>query len=340
MSDLKDLVVRKSNSITRAPWRGLSSVWAPRIVAAVTALIRPDDEDFKNYEVNMLDFVRTSRPGVKAPQKLSGQVIRDIDVAIKQLLSTVITYEGTDERGRRYIDYFNIFYKCRYFAEEGIIRAGFAPEMKPFFLRLQSHFTLYPLAEFLCLSSMYSQKLYEFLSSWKSKPSVKVPLGQLYDVLDAPKSLRDFYGKFKQMVLVPAEREINSKTSLHYTWEQIKTGRKVTAILFRFGECRTGDVDTALSEHLTMKAENEDLSKWQRLSNACFERHFDRCEVCKPNNGRKCDYCQTRGRLAGDRSPEEVFKAVHEAHQRQIQAGLIPPAESEKNNKQSRKQSK
>ena len=324
MSDMKSLVVKKSNSITRAPWRGLSSVWAPRIIAAVTAKVCPDDENFKEYEVNMFEFVNNSISHVRTPKSLSGRTVLEIDAAIKQLLNTVLTYEGKDERGRRYIDYFNIFYYCRYVPEDGVIRASFAPQMKPFFLKLQSHFTLYPLTEFLSLSSMYSQKLYEFLSSWKSKPSINIPLEQLYDVLDSPKSSRQYYGKFKQDVLDPAEREINGKTSLHYTWEPIKTGRKVTAILFRFGECRTGDVDTELSAHLTAKAEDEDYGKWQRLSNACFERHFKRCEVCKPNNGRKCDFCQTRGRLFG-RTPDEAFKAVREARAHQIQAGLIPP---------------
>ena len=331
MSDLKSLVVKKSNSVTRAPWRGLSSVWAPRIIAAVTAQICPDDEDFKEYEINMLDFVQTSLSfDGKKPKKLSGRVVKEIDLSIKQLLNTVLTYEGRDEQGYRYIDYFNIFYYCRYVPERGVIRASFAPQMKPLFLQLKSHFTLYPLAEFLCLSSMYSQKLYEFLSSWKSKDFIKIPLEQLYDVLDAPKSLREFYGKFKQMVLVPAEREINAKTSLNYTWEQIRTGRKVTDIIFRFGECRTGDVDSGLSAHLTDKAYNDDHDKWQRLSNACFERHFNRSEVCKPNNGRKCDFCQTRGRLLGGRTPAEAFKAAHEAHARMVQAGLIPTEQSPK----------
>ena len=324
MSDLKDSLVKTSNALTRAPWRGLSSVWAPRIVAAVTSQVHEDDPDFKEYEVNMLDFVRLSRDGKNAPTKLSGQVVKDIDIAIKQLLNTLITYEDRDERGRRYKAYFNVFYFCQYFPEDGVIRASFAPQMKQSFLNLKSYFTLYPLSEFLGLSSMYSQKLYEFLSSWQDKPFIKVSLDQLYDVLDVSPTIRNAYSQMKRAVLDHAEREINAKTSLHYTWEPIKTGRKVTTIFFRFGECRTGDVDSELSAHLTDKAYNDDHDKWQRLSNACFERHFKSCEVCKPNNGRKCDFCQTRGRLFG-RTPDEAFKAVREARTRQIQAGLIPP---------------
>ena len=328
MPDLENLVVKKSNAIARAPW-SISSVWGPRIVAAIVAQINNNDEDFREYEVNALDFIRATRLG-KKPDKLSGKIIKDIDLAIKQILRIPISYEGTSENGKRYILYCNIFSKCIYVPEDGVIRANFIPELKPFFLQLKSHFTLYPLTEFLGLSSIYSQKLYEFLNSWKSKGIINIPLEQLHDVLDSPKSLRRLFGSFKQMVLIPTEREINAKTSLHYTWEQIKTGRKVTAIRFRFGECRTGDVDSGLSAHLTDKSHDDDHNKWQRLSNACFERHFMRCEVCKPNNGRKCDFCQTRGRLLGGRTPEEAFKATHEAHRRMVAAGLEPPPEKTK----------
>ena len=330
MSDLKDSLVKTSNALTRAPWRGLSSVWAPRIIAAVTSRVHEDDPDFKEYEVNMLDFVRLSRDGKNAPTKLSGHVVKDIDAAIKQLLNTLITYEDRDERGKRYKAYFNVFYFCQYFPEDGVIRASFAPQMKQSFLNLKSYFTLYPLSEFLGLRSMYSQKLYEFLSSWHDKPYIRVSLDQLSDVLDVSPTIRKSYSQMKRAVLDYAEREINGKTSLHYTWEPIKTGRKVTAILFRFGECRTGDVDTELSSYLTNKAQNDEHNKWQRLSNACFERHFKRCEVCKPNNGRKCDFCQTRGRLLGGRTPAEAFKAAHEAHRRMVAAGLEPPPEKTK----------
>lgn len=307
--DNKDLMVRKSNALTRAPWRGLSSLWGPRIIAAITALVHDEDEDFREYEIDLFGFVRSTLPSVRVPRNLSGEVIRQIDVAIKELMNTLITFEDKDGQGERYKAYFNIFYFCAYFPRLGKIKASFAPQMKPFFLDLKSHFTLYPLTEFLGLGSMYSQKLYEFLSSWKSAPSVKVPLEQLYDVLDVAESYRRFYGKFRQDVLDPAEREINGKTSLRYTWEPVKTGRKVTSVIFRFGACRTGDDDTELSQRLTAKAADEDYAKWQRLSNACFARHFERGEVCKPGKGKKCTFCRTRGRLMG-RTAEEAYEAV------------------------------
>ena len=58
------------------------------------------------------------------------------------------------------------------------------------------------------------------------------------------------------------------------------------------------DVAAKAGDCADVSRENDELKKWQRLSNACYERHAKAGTPCKPRGGNKCTYCQTRGRMA------------------------------------------
>jgi plasmid replication initiation protein len=59
-----------------------------------------------------------------------------------------------------------------------------------------------------------------------------VPVDELQDILQVPKSLLR-YSQFKQKILQVAERELIENCDIFFEMEEIKSGRKVTEILFR-----------------------------------------------------------------------------------------------------------
>lgn len=275
--------IKESNAIARAQLLPPSeSVWEERIIAQVAAFNRMDDEEFPEaaFMLGQLFDPKT---------KISGAKFQQINKAIERLAST--TYKVYKSRTR--FDIFSVFARISY--DNGIISAKLNPELKPYYLQLKREFSMRCLPEFRRLSSIYAQQIYRFLCSIRAMGEATIDIEQLYFVTTAPDSFKQNFKDFRRRVLEPAEKEINSKTRLNFRWEPIRQGRKVTVIRFIFSSnTATENID----RNTVPINENEELKKWQRLSNACYERHFKAGTTCIPNNGNKCTYCKTRGRMA------------------------------------------
>ena len=192
------------------------------------------------------------------------------------------------------ICYYNLFSKCAIDSGKGILEMRFDPDLKPHFLQLKAHFTQYSLTEFLSLSSVYSQRLYEILKSYSSQNYVDLTLDELYKALDVPVSHKKDFGNFRRLVLEQADKDIvKANLSLQYRWEPIKSGRggKVTAIRFSFGG------DKALRE-----GDDEELirARLAKLSSSCYFGLMKRKVECtpKPTKSAKCKYCVEHGNMS------------------------------------------
>lgn len=279
----KSTIIKESNAIARAQLRPQAeSVWEERIISQIVAFNRMDDTEFPEADF-MLGRLVDGR------KKISGYVFQQIHKAVERLASTTYTIYHS----RKKYDIFPIFARISY--DNGIISARLNPELKPYFLQLRREFSLRSLPEFRRLSSIYSQQLYRFLCSIRALQDTDIPIERLHFLTTAPDSFKQNFKEFRRRVLEPAEKEITAKTDLKYSWEPIRQGRKVVAVRFIFGDTATTE-DAA--DHATIINKNDDLRKWQRLSNACWERHHKAGTECKPNNGNKCTYCRTRGRMA------------------------------------------
>jgi len=100
----------------------------------------------------------------------------------------------------------------------------------PYFLEIKNGFTKYELAAALSLQSVYSQKLYELFSSWKNKKRWSVSVDELRTLLMA-ESYKE-YKNFKMRCLTAPIREINKKTDLRITCQEIKHKKAVVGLEF------------------------------------------------------------------------------------------------------------
>lgn len=285
--------IKESNAIARAQLLPPSeSVWEERIIAQVAAFNRMDDEEFPEaaFMLGQLFDPKT---------KISGAKFQQINKAVERLAST--TYKVYKSRTR--FDIFPVFARISY--DNGIISAKLNPELKPYYLQLKREFSMRCLPEFRRLSSIYAQQIYRFLCSIRAMGEATIDIEQLYFVTTAPESFKQNFKDFRRRVLEPAEKEINSKTRLNFHWEPIRRGRKVMAIRFIF-DAVGADVAAKAGDRSYVYGENEELKKWQRLSNACYERHAKAGTTCKPRCGHKCTYCRTRGRMAFRDTPDKA----------------------------------
>lgn len=282
ITEEKSTIVKESNAIARAQLRPQAeSVWEERIISQIVAFNRVDDTEFPETDF-LLGRLFDGR------KKISGREFLEIGKAVERLASTTYTIYHS----RKKFEIYPIFARIAY--DNGIISACLNPKLKPYFLQLRREFSMRSLPEFRRLSSIYAQQIYRFLCSFRALEETEVEIERLHFTTTAPESLKADFRKFRTRVLEPAEREINNKTNLKFRWEPIKQGRKVVAVRFIF----EGGAAAEAVDHAAVSGENEELKKWQRLSNACWERHHKAGTTCKPRGGNKCTYCRTRGRMA------------------------------------------
>lgn len=259
-------IVKKSNALLRARWSP-ESIWEPRLVALLASKVRKDDHDFQVYEICVSELLGA---------KYGGRDVKKISTVVDRVMSRVLTIK--DDKGWTK---YNVFVRCRFRSDDGVLELGFHPDLRPHYLGLQEFFATYNLMEFMLLPSTYSQRLFEVLKSWADKPECKISLSDLFGMLDVPPTLQR-YPDFRRYVLEKAHKDITGKTSLRYDWEPIKQGRAVAGIRFTFGAARSKEI--ASVKQTAASSKNNDLL---RKAVACFKSGS-----CAPKNSRQCELCQ------------------------------------------------
>ena len=108
-----------------------------------------------------------------------------------------------------------------------------AAAVVPLITRLEKHFTSYELEQVKDLSTAYSVRLYEILIAWRS--TGKTPVISLTEFRQQLGVLPEEYPRmfdFKKYVLDSALKQINAHTDIQVTYEQHKTGRRITGLSF------------------------------------------------------------------------------------------------------------
>lgn len=195
-----------------------------RIVLAAMSTVEPQDTVFDSQFIHVKDLLTLFNITPKnhnligvACKKLIGKHV-EIDEGI----------EGEDPA------LFPWFQKIKYYKKQGIVEFQFPNDLKPYLLQLkkQEGFTSYKLEYILQLGSPYSHRIYEISCKWRNAGVREFELEELKQIIGAVKKSYDNYGSFKQKVLNPSLKEINEKTDIDISFEEVKTGRKVTSIIF------------------------------------------------------------------------------------------------------------
>jgi plasmid replication initiation protein len=132
----------------------------------------------------------------------------------------------------------NVCSQAEYCSETGTIDIRFTEEIMPHIAGLAQKFTMYKLNDISGLNSIYSTRLYELLMQWKTKGELKISIKDLRFTLGCTDKFK-LYGLFKQYAFGHAVEEINSKFEINLSYKEIKTGRAVTEVIFKFKAIQT-----------------------------------------------------------------------------------------------------
>jgi plasmid replication initiation protein len=157
----------------------------------------------------------------------------------KKLMKTSVIIELKDSAKTREI---NVCSMAEYNPKEGSISIKFTDDIMPYLSQVKEKFLLYNLKEIAGFGSLYTTRLYELLQEFKETGWMLKSIDQLRNVLGVSKDSLKTYNNFKRKAIVHACNEINEKYNFNLHFEEIKDGRKVTAIKFIFKPISVLDV--------------------------------------------------------------------------------------------------
>jgi len=212
------------NKVTKANDLNLRAYQLTRIeqlfVLSVISLIEPNDENFKTYKIRIKEFIDLL--------KLEGQSkYYDLPKITKGLMSKVIEIKNPH----------SLLQVCWFSSVEhkigkGIIEVEFSPKLLPYLIDLKENFVTYALKQVAILSSKYSIRIYELLKQYSYKKIFEISLPEFRILIGIEEGSYPLYNNLKERVLKTAQKELNKKSDISFKFEEIKTGRKVTALKF------------------------------------------------------------------------------------------------------------
>jgi plasmid replication initiation protein len=142
------------------------------------------------------------------------------------------TFKSIDSYGTFKI--IHMFDYVEYNPKDKKIKLAFSNVMLKGLTNLEGNYTKYRLGNILNFKSLYSINLYElFKKELKGNDSkiTTIEINKLKDWLGLANKYSRYYD-FKNKVLVKAKNEINLLNDIHFTYDEVRKGKKVIAITF------------------------------------------------------------------------------------------------------------
>lgn len=222
-------LVYKSNALIEASYR--LSLYEQRIVLACVAQVRRDEPltDQKLYTVSAQQIADLTGVGLKT-------AYRHLKAASERLFERRVTlHQAPNGEGRPTVRLTRWMQTVEYKEEEGMVALRFGTDMVPYLSQMTEQFTRYALADVAKMTSAHAIRLYELLCQWRNAGEREVAVEWLREALQ----IEDRYSRIpdlKRWVIQPAIDQINEHSPLWVKWTQRKTGRRVSHLIFTFGE--------------------------------------------------------------------------------------------------------
>lgn len=209
-------IVVKHNKLIEAKYN-LTLVEA-KIFSKLISMNFKDDNNFLTYKFKILDLLKEF-----GMNKKNYSYLRN---ATKKMISRVVEIETETT-----LTQFSLLSEAEYGLNTGVLTLKIHKKLKSYLLQLKGHFTKYELQNILQLKSFYSIRLYELLKQYETISYRVFEIKELKSILGIEKKYK-LYADLKKYVILQAQKELKTHTDIKFKFEEIKTGRKITAIKF------------------------------------------------------------------------------------------------------------
>ena len=220
-------IVSKSNKLINGRYN--LGVNEQKIILTMISLIDINDREFNKVTFTMREISNLLDISVN-------NLYRDIGKTIKNLRKNDIFIDERDENGIGKIIETSFVTTAIYDNKHGVLSLEFSDTLRPYLLELKGFFTSYRLDNALSLSSKYSIRIYEKLKCNEFKKSFIWSVENIKEDLILKQKSYKLYSNVKQKIILIAIDDINKNTDIKVRFEEIKTGRKITAIKFYIKE--------------------------------------------------------------------------------------------------------
>ena len=228
-NELKNGLVIKSNRVVEASYR--LSLNEQRIILAAIVEARESQKGLLDGHIT-LEAKRFAQTFGVDEQNAYGQLKEAMDSLFGRF---IVVRDIHPESGKDRVSKVHWISSASYIDGAGAVQLRFAPEMVPYITRLEAEFTSYRLEKIGKLTSAHAVRLYELLLQYKEIGSREIGLEWLKETLQIGEGYK-LVKDFKRRVIDPSVSQINEHTDLSVTYENVKTGRSVTGLLFSISE--------------------------------------------------------------------------------------------------------
>jgi plasmid replication initiation protein len=224
-----------ANQIVQACY-GLN-VRQQKLVIMGLAQIARDDTEFFGFRIPVSDYAKQT--GVE----LNGKAYRELAAIAHSMLREIISVRINEgDRNRREFQWVS---QCDYEDGNGAVNLRFHDNLKPWLLQLRKHFTQLRVKHLLQLRSAYSIRLLERVEMQRGLNQLcwTVSLDELKEQLGIKAETYAKFGLFRANVLDVAQKELDAKSDWSFSFETIKTGRKITGVEFTLRPSHAPKVD-------------------------------------------------------------------------------------------------
>ena len=177
-------IVKADNAFFRVRCK-VKNIIATRIVMAFASLVDESDVNenkrFLKYKIDASSILE----GIDAGGNYYNQ--------LREAAYTLIDQKLEQRKHKNHFKVYTLFSTIEY--ENGALIGEFHRDLLPFFLGLKKQFTRMSLSQYLKLPSIYSQKIFGYLTSWAGTPEVEISVSDLHEMLDTPESFQKDFRK-------------------------------------------------------------------------------------------------------------------------------------------------
>ena len=221
MSSIENRSIVKSNKLIEAKYR--LSIQQQRIVLYAISMIKPNDDEFRKYRMNILDL----KDLMSLKEKKWGDIYTRFKKTLRDLNSKSIEIETPTGHIIA-----NWIQDIQLESGSGEVEFRISELLKPYLLQLKEQFTRYHLKNIIYLKSQYSIRIYELLKQFERIGRRAFDMSELRNSLGIEETKFKKYFDFKRFVLLSSQAELKQKTDISFEFAEVKTGKKVTRIVF------------------------------------------------------------------------------------------------------------
>lgn len=217
----RNQLVAQSNKFIRETQNNLT-LQQQKIILYIISKIKPADDDFKDYEIDIKDFCKVC--GIDENHHENRKYLRDSIIKLHNASFWFIT----DEK-EMLLDWIQ---SITIHKDRNTITFRLDNRLKPYLLELKENFTAYELGNALILSSKHSIALYQLLKSYAYLDDVSFTIEEIREHLQIDKNKYPLYNDFKRYVIDKAIKEINEYTDIIIEYKARRSGRTTKYIDF------------------------------------------------------------------------------------------------------------